>query len=168
MLLRRLPNWSPTIDFVIAKKISRYNEGPANHFGMNGLTQMAKPDQIFALTGRGIDFDNALSEIRYGHEAYLRVESELEVPIDDVWYLPSNWNMPIADHGRTTTTLMLLSVGNQSILLQSSADDSSIEQIEQSSTWIDLTSRTITATAYLGVTVQVTNSSIIISADSPL
>lgn len=165
VLLSRLPNWSPIIDFAVTNKTGPHDIVPTK---IGGITQVVQPDQIFALTGRGTQYGNALSEMRYGHEAHLRVETELDFPIGDAWYLPSELNQPTPEKSYILSTLVLLSVGNQSILLTLAADNSSIEEIQQGRTWLDLSSRTITAAACRGVMTQVTERSVTISAESAL
>jgi hypothetical protein len=171
VLFNPILNWSPTVDFIVTPTQSHFQLAPNHNTGkIQGPTSSGR---VFVLAGcRGKPDEEsgaAMVEMRYGHEARLRVESELDVPISEAWYLPTEWGISGVDAtSDISTSLILLSTGNQSSLLNLAADDSSIEETDQSLTWLDLSSRTLTATACQGVIIQITERSVNISTQSPL
>ncbi|KAI9736042.1 MAG: hypothetical protein M1818_006218 [Claussenomyces sp. TS43310] len=159
-LVGPIPNYSPILDFITVSQKDPSEEHVSSSHG-----PLVQPDRIFACTGRGIN--GAATELRYGHEARLRLAiSEIETPILGTWPLPY---YPPADAHRYLAEgmpmLFLLSVGDQSLLLHLAQSYKSITHISQTSTWLDLSSRTLVAECYDGCTIQITERSIVISAD---
>ena len=84
----------------------------------------------------------------------------------ETWAMPLN--AQIQGHNMSEmlpSSLFLLAVGDESILLHLTADLREIEEVPLSSTWLDLKSRTLAALAYNGIVVQITEKSISISAE---
>jgi hypothetical protein len=162
-----VPNWSPAVDFATTVRNQARSCASQNFF--YGIKKekfpLDEPDRIFACTGRGSH--SAISEIRYGHEARIRLDvGPLDVPITESWVLPSD--LLCQDNLGSelpSPLLFLLSIVDQSSLLHLSADSKLIEEVEQSHTWLDLSSRTLVAAAYNGLIVQITERSISVSRE---
>jgi hypothetical protein len=162
-------NWSPALDFITAAHIPR----DIPYMDLSGLSKrerivLDKPDRIFACTRRG--FHGAISELRYGHEARIRLDVEgLDYPVSDTWVLPLT--VPGQDDVNSESPVPLLFLfawGNSSLLLHLTADNKVIEEVEQASTWLDLGSRTIAAATFDGLAVQIAEDSFSVIAQSPL
>jgi Mono-functional DNA-alkylating methyl methanesulfonate N-term len=164
-----IPNWSPAIDFVAtSRNQARTYASPDFSHRIKKRLDLDEPDKVFACTGRGSH--GAVSEMRYGHEARIRLEvGPLDVPITETWVLPSGLSSSDGiGTGLPSPLLFLLTIVDQSSLLHLSADSKVIEEVEQSRTWLDLSSRTLVATAYNGLIVQITERSISISREPVL
>jgi hypothetical protein len=169
VLLSRLPNWSPTIDFAVVGMKNEQIQTASNQIFNASILDVPTPERIFALTGRGKQSDQALSEIRHGHEAHLLMEtSGLEGSITEAWYLPSEWNHADYDMVDVTPNLILLTIGGRSELLLLASNSAEVEALNQSHTLLDLSYPTIVAAAYRGIIIQVTERQILISPESPL
>jgi hypothetical protein len=105
--------------------------------------------------------------MRFGYEARVRLDIEgINYPVIETWALPlSAPTEGLVMPGMPSSSLFLLSVGDGSILLHLTADLKEIEEISQSSTWLDLRSRTLAASACNGTIVQITERTIIITAE---
>lgn len=166
-LVEPISNWAPTIDFVTTAR----TQGPAlvpqdsPESSKRRRLVLGEPDRVFACTGR--ESHGAVSEIRYGYEARVRLDIEgINYPVTESWALPLRApNLELLSSGMPSSSLFLLSVGDESILLHLTADFKEIEEISQSSTWLDLKSRTLAASAYNGIVVQITERTISISAE---
>lgn len=162
-------NWSPTLDFVTTAHIPRdiSNKNPSGLLKRERLV-LDKPDRIFACTGRGLH--GAISELRYGHEARIRLDVVgLDYPVSDTWVLPLTLlGHDDADSETPVPLLFLFAWGNSSLLLHLTADRKVIEEIEQASTWLDLGSRTIAAATFNGMTVQIAEDSFSVIGQYPL
>jgi hypothetical protein len=123
------------------------------------------PDRVFACTGQGSH--GAVSEIRCGYEARVRLDIEgINYPVAETWAMPLKTQyQENLESEIPSPILFLLSVGDESILLHLTADLREIEEVSQSSTWLDLNSRTLAALAYNGIVVQITEKTISISAE---
>jgi hypothetical protein len=114
-----------------------------------------KPDRIFACVGKGPN--GSITEFRYGLEARLGLETEFHTPVMDVWVLPSSLGSVDDDGG----SLFLLSLVNRSALLYLSGDATEIYELDQTSTPLDLRSRTIAISLHGDCTIQVTEQSLL-------
>jgi hypothetical protein len=167
-----ITNWSPTIDFVsiptVPKNFQCFDDDDAPATKKRKLSTFDRPERIFACTGRGTQ--GAISEFRYGYEARLRLDiSGLDVPVTETWALPiALTGDENAASGSPTSLLFLLSLGTQSMLLDLAAEGNVIENVDQASTWLDLDSRTLAATSYNGLVVQITEKSIRAVIGSPM
>jgi hypothetical protein len=166
-LVEPISNWAPMIDFVTT---ARTKSPPLVSQDSSESPKRRKlilddPDRVFACTGRGSH--GAVSEIRYGYEARVRLDIEgIDYPIAETWAMPLRMSYQESSVSEMPSPLLfLLSVGDESILLHLTADLREIEEISQSSTWLDLKSRTLAALAYNGIVVQITERTISISTE---
>ena len=113
-----------------------------------------KPDRIFACVGKGIK--GAITEFRYGLEASLGLEMDYDAPIISAWTFLSTIHQDDGDDG----SLFLLSIGDSSALLRLSSDATDVSELDESSTKLDLSHRTIVATVQGHYLVQVTERSV--------
>ncbi len=166
-LVEPIPNWAPMIDFVTTARTQSPTlvaQGSSESPKRRKL-DLDDPDRVFACIGRGSH--GAVSEIRYGYEAQVRLDIEgINYPVTETWAMP----LRMPSQGNLTSDmpwplLFLLSVGDESVLLHLTADLREIEEISQSSTWLDLKSRTLAILAYNGTVVQITERTISISAE---
>jgi hypothetical protein len=166
-LVEPISNWAPTIDFVTTARTQSPAVIPQDSSESSKRRRLVldDPDRIFACTGRGSH--GAVSEIRYGYEAQVRLDIEgINYTVIETWALPLRVSTQgLVMSGMPSSSLFLLSVGDESILLHLTADLKEIEEISQSSTWLDLKSRTLAAGAYNGIVVQITERTISISAE---
>jgi hypothetical protein len=128
-----------------------------------------KPERILGCTGRGPY--GAISEIRHGIEAEIWMElDELESAINGTWALPREpATSSREDRLLPESSLLLLSVANESILLKLEGKGNGITGItEVTSTWLDLAAPTIAATYGRGFIIQITERSIRMSEQTPL
>jgi len=165
-LVEPISNWAPTIDFVTTARTQSSAPIPQDSSeSKRRRLFLDDPDKVFACTGRGSH--GAVSEIRYGYEARVRLDIEgINYPVIETWVLPLS--VPTEGglmSGMPSSSLFLLSVGDESILLHLTADLKEIEEISQSSTWLDLKSRTLAAGACSRSIVQITERTISISAE---
>jgi hypothetical protein len=170
LLVEPIPNWAPTIDFVTTARTQSPMIFPQDSPESSKRRRLVldDPDRVFACTGRGSH--GTISDIRYGYEARIRLDIEgINYPVTETWTLPctlpSGTNSPLLRCEDSSPLLILLSVGGESILLNLNGDFNEIEEVSQSSTWLDLKSRTLAAAACDGVIVQVTEKSIVVSAE---
>ena len=169
-LVEPISNWAPTIDFVTTARsqIPVLVSQDSSESSKRRKLVLDDPDRVFVCSGRGSH--GAVSEMRYGYEARVRLDIEgINYPVIETWALPlraptEGLMMP----EMPSSSFFLLSVGDESILLHLTADLKEIEEISQSSTWLDLKSRTLAASAYNGTIVQITERTISISAEPPL
>jgi hypothetical protein len=161
-----IQNYSPILDFVIVRK----------HFANQDVGRSMKElikeplffeqERLFACTGKPLY--GAVTELRLGNEARIRFNAQLDVPPRGLWALPRQNTTQIDGESRQIWPLsIVLAVGNQSILLSLSENERNnqlIEEIEQSNSWLDLSSQTLLVTTCGQNLVQVTESSILMSA----
>jgi hypothetical protein len=166
-LVEPISNWAPTIDFVTTARTQSSVPVPQDSSESSKRRRLVldDPDKVFACTGRGSH--GAVQEIRYGYEARVRLDIEgINYPVIETWVLPLRVPTEgVLMSGMPSSSLFLLSVGDESILLHLTADLKEIEEISQSSTWLDLKSRTLAAGACNGSIVQITERTISISAE---
>jgi hypothetical protein len=105
--------------------------------------------------------NGSIAELRYGLEARLGLEVEFPLPIMDVWVSP----IQLYPMGNDGETLFLLSLVNRSVLLHLSNKATEIDELDQSSTLLDLRYRTITTTFHVDYDIQVTEQSIVFIQD---
>lgn len=87
---------------------------------------------------------------------------EFPMPIMDVWVPP----IELQKEGKDEETLFLLSLVNRSALLRLYSKATEIDELDQSSTFLDLRHRTITATFHEDCHVQVTEQSVVFIHDN--
>lgn len=117
----------------------------------------SNPEQIFGCTGRGPY--GTVSEINRGVGAEIWMElDELNSAITGAWALPRFLTTsPQKDMSLSSSLLLLLSAGNESLLLMLENHGSGITGVaEADSTWLDLTSRTLDASSARGFITQIT------------
>lgn len=168
-----IANWTPTPDFVIVPdtrsrykaNISKRSESNGKAVKVNGTngtkTHLAThennftwPDRIFACTGRGKN--GAISEVRYGLEAQIGLETPYEDRlIREIWSLPDE----ISDG-----VFFLLSLATHSALLHLASDALAIYEVEDTLTWLDLSSPTLLAEQIGNYIIQVTEVGFTISS----
>lgn len=164
--LSRIPNWSPTIDFVTTNESSHWD----NHEGATGKTRQPReidlvstgfqpPDRVFAAAGRGKSA--SIVEYRHGLQANIGVEFDFGTVVKKCFMLPANVSGP--DYGHH----LLLSVPGRSALLHIPPDFSDTFDVEQHQTPYDLSSPTLVATRLSEETiVQVTESGVVFLSSS--
>ncbi|KAI0478994.1 mono-functional DNA-alkylating methyl methanesulfonate N-term-domain-containing protein [Xylariaceae sp. FL0804] len=149
-----IPNWSPTVDFVVIKDPSV--DAREEHQGSHTSTPLPSratqnslaPDRLFACSGRGAR--GSIAEIRFGIEAKIGSVLPYSSPIKRCWVLPS---MNYTDGGYFS---MLLALPNASAVLRMSLDLSNVTEENESETSFDVTSPTLAAYTSGDVVVQVT------------
>jgi hypothetical protein len=153
VLRESIQNWSPAQDIVTTSKFQdREIEEPETDY--HGREHFPKPDRIFACVGKGTK--GSITEFRYGLEARLGLETEFHTPVMDVWVSSASLCLGKDDGG----SFFLLSFLNRSALLHLSNDASEIDDLDQTSTFLDLTHRTIAASLHGYCMIQVTEQSI--------
>lgn len=166
-LLSPLPNWTPLNDFLNVPDSRGGGQQPSS--SRTVAERHSKPERILGCTGRGSY--GAISEIRYGIEAKIWMElDELESAIKGTWALPgepatsSRENCLLPE-----SSLLLLSIANESILLKLEGKGNAITGItEVTSTWLDLAAPTIAAAYGKDFIIQITERSIRVSKQTPL
>jgi hypothetical protein len=170
LLVEPISNWAPTIDFVTTSRTQSpkiiLQDSPES--SKRRRLVLDDPDKVYTCTGRGSH--GTISEIRYGYEARIRLDIEgINYPVTETWALPrtlpSGTRSPLLRSEDPSPLLFLLSVGDESILLNLNGNFNEIEEVSQSSTWLDLKSRTLAAAACNGIVVQITEKTIVISAE---
>lgn len=174
--LEPIHNWSPTSDFVVIptstsglrsrQKADSHSKGKSSS-GSNGsngsnaqpsanCNRFSWPDRIFACSGRGKS--GSIAELRYGLEARLTMFLQYEDYIKQSWVLPDvNEN----------SHFFLLSLTDQSALLNLSNDYASCSEVAETETWLDLSTPTILVEQSGEYIVQITEAGINIS-NAPL
>lgn len=174
-LLEPVYNWSPTSDFVViptstgGTRSRRKADGLKNgdpkgkSSKSNGSSSIEVqppahedgflwPDRIFACSGKGRN--GSIAEIRYG------LESRHGLVIEYEGYIKQSWVLPDTDENGL---FFVLSLVEQSALLHLSSDYTSVPEVEQTETWLDLSSSTILVEQSGEFIVQVTEAGINIS-----
>jgi hypothetical protein len=153
-----IPNWSPAQDIVTTSRFQdREVEEP--NVTPHGREQFLEPDRIFACVGKGAK--GSITEFRHGLEARLGLETEFHMPVMDVWIASPSVCSAEDDGG----SLFLLSLVNRSALLHLSSDASEIDELDQTSTFLDLRYRTIATSLQGDSKIQVTEQSVFFMND---
>ena len=125
-------------------------------------------EKIFGCTGRGPY--GTISELNRGIEAEIWMElDELDSVITGVWVLPRKPKTCLyKEQLISSTSLLLLTIGNESLLLMLENHGSGITGVaEVDSTWLDLNSRTLDASYARGFVTQITERYIRLSDKTP-
>ncbi|OBT88113.1 hypothetical protein VE02_03549 [Pseudogymnoascus sp. 03VT05] len=156
-LLATLQNWTPLNDFVTIPSsqsllsLEQHPHSKASH------QTFSNPEQIFGCTGRGPYGTVAKINRGIGAEIWMELD-ELNSVITGAWTLP--WLQAASsqkDQFLSSSLLLLLSAGNESMLLMLENHGSGITGVaEVDSTWLDLSSRTFDASSARGFVTQIT------------
>lgn len=163
--LCRIPNWSPTVDFVTTAASNRWDNidgALGSTAGAHGHERRAespiesKPDKIYAVAGRASN--GSIVEFRHGLQANIGIEFDFGTVVKRCFMFQENSLDPAAGYH------ILLSVPGRSALLyfDSKFSSTSASDVEQEQTPYDLGSPTLVAVpVYEGITLQVTERGIV-------
>lgn len=163
--LCRIPNWSPTPDFVTTAKASRWDNvsgaGEDDYAGPSrALPDFYKPDKLYAVAGRASN--GSIVEYRIGMQANIGIEFDFGVVIKRCFMFHE-------DNHPTSGYQLLLSVPGRSAQLafDSKFSSQSASDVEQAHTLYDLGSPTLLAVEVdEGVTIQVTERGLVFVSPS--
>lgn len=142
----RIPNWSPTVDFVTSNESRRWDRldtvtGKASkeYRQQDARTAIVKTDKIYAAAGTGVN--GSIVEYRHGLQASIGIEFDFGTVIRRCFMLSENELDPASGYH------LLLSVADKSVLLYFDADFSttSARDVDQDQTFYDLSSPTLIA-----------------------
>ena len=153
VFMESIQNWSPAQDLVTTSS-NQDRETIESDVAPRNRDSLPRPDRIFACVGKGSK--GAITEFRYGLEARLGLETELDIPILDVCVLPPS----LCSVEDDSASLFLLSLVDRSVLLHLSSDAMEIKELDQGSTLLDLRHRTIVTDLHGSDTIQVTEHSV--------
>lgn len=163
--LCRVPNWSPTVDFITTIGSSRWDsvDGAAGkaangqrQFGTSPLSTFSKPDRIFAAAGRGLN--GSIVEYRHGLQANIGIEFDYGTVIKKSFMFQENPLDPASGY------LLLLSLPGKSALLyfDSKFTAASVTELEEDQTSYELSYSTFLVTLIDEATIlQVTEEDIV-------
>lgn len=164
--LCRIPNWSPTVDFVTTAESSRWDDidgatgrtaRPQRSEGMpNEPPTFSKPDKIYAAAGRASN--GSIVEFRHGLQANIGIEFDFGTVVKRCFMFKENSLDPASGYH------LLLSVAGRSALLyfDSRFSATSARELGQGDTPYDLSRPTLIAKPiYEGITLQVSEGSIV-------
>lgn len=154
LLTQPIENWTPSQDFVTMSNEQLGPEGRTK--SKSNKDAIPRPDRIFACVGRGAK--GAITEFRYGLEARIGLQFEYELPIMQVWAVPFG----AVAYGDTDGTLFLLSIGDSSVALRLSGDETSVEAISKEMLRLDLKHQTIAVKIQDSCIIQVTEKSVVL------
>lgn len=147
--LCRVPNWSPTVDFVTTTGSSRWDSvdsdtskaanGQRQH-GFSAPPTFSKPDKIYAAAGRGLN--GSVVEYRHGLQANIGIEFDYGAVIKRSFMFQENPLDPASGY------LLLLSLPGKSALLyfDSKFTAASATELEEDQTAYELSCSTFLAT----------------------
>lgn len=140
-------NWSPAQDLILVPDIQ--DTSPRG----SGSSDEKRPDRLFLCMGKGTQ--SAITELRFGLEAKVDLECVYDLPIMHAWVL-----RPSVTDAREDT-ILLLSLPNRSALLGLVASSTKqgeldLEEIDEDDSAFDLSSRTISASNFGSLTIQIT------------
>jgi hypothetical protein len=118
-----------------------------------------KPNRVFACVGKGSK--GGITELRHGYEANIGLEVDYDCTIMDAWALSPSFD----PSSEADPYLFLLSTGDRSAVLQLASDATEILELDEDATKLDLNHRTIVAIAYGHYIIQVTEATIVVTAD---
>ncbi|KAI1142112.1 hypothetical protein F5Y05DRAFT_369712 [Hypoxylon sp. FL0543] len=152
-----IPNWSPTVDFIITND-GVYDESSEGSSSGVGKIVPYQPDKIFACSGRGIT--GAITQFRYGLQAKVGLDFAYSANIKQCW--------AISDFGGAAEggSLLLLALPNGSAILHLTQDFSEVSEIDHDAIPYDFTSTTLTVQELDGVVVQITTNYITIASST--
>lgn len=169
--LCRIPNWSPTVDFVTTAESRRWDDvdGAIGHASRaqrserrpNEAPAFSKPDKVYAAAGRASN--GSIVEFRHGLQANIGIEFDFGTVVKRCFMFKENSLDPDSGYH------LLLSVVGRSALLSfdSRFSASSARELGQAETPYDLSRSTLIAfPVYEGVTLQVTERSIVFATAS--
>lgn len=167
--LSRIPNWSPTVDFVTTTESSRWDNldgatgkpSKENRQDGNYSTALARTDKIYAAAGTGSN--GSIVEYRHGLQASIGIEFDFGVTIRRCFVLSEDELSPGSGY------YLLLSVADRSTLLYFDAEFStaSLREIDHDQTAYDLSSPTLIAQPISpGVILQVTETGLVLITPS--
>lgn len=137
----RIPNWSPTVDFVTTTESSRWDnlDGATGKPLKTPAAALARTDKIYAAAGTGAN--GSIVEYRHGLQANIGIEFDFGVAIRRCFVLLEDVRDPASGY------YLLLSVADRSALLYFDAEFStaSLRDIDQDQTAYDLSSPTLIA-----------------------
>lgn len=89
-----IPNWSPTVDIISTKPIQVSQSDGRRHRSHNiqNGESCLRQDQLFACAGRGQT--GSIAEFKYGYEARVGFDFDLEDPVKQCWTLRSPAGSP--------------------------------------------------------------------------
>ncbi|ETS82538.1 hypothetical protein PFICI_04414 [Pestalotiopsis fici W106-1] len=89
-----IPNWSPTVDIISTKPIQVSQSDGKKHRSRNAQNgeSCSRQDQLFACAGRGQT--GSIVEFRYGFEARVGFDFDLEDHVQQCWTMRSPANSP--------------------------------------------------------------------------
>lgn len=150
-----LPNWSPVVDLTTTYEPSAWQMEPtdkekATRQAAVGNT-IRRPDRIFTASGRGMK--GSVTELRWGIQARIGLEMDLDEPIRNSWMFPIEISGQLGFY-------TLLSMPHSSAVLHISGDLTQADALTSESVAFDTTSRTLCAIKnQAGLIVQVTENS---------
>ncbi|KAI1386156.1 uncharacterized protein F4822DRAFT_306907 [Hypoxylon trugodes] len=148
-----IPNWSPTVDFVVTDDGS-YDDWSSDSSGPGAIIPY-KTDKVFACSGRGIT--GAITQFRYGIQARIGLDLSYSSNIRHCWAI-SDFHGVVEDG-----FFLLLALPSGSAILHLSRDLSEVSEKDPESTPFDLSSKTLAVQELDGVVVQITTNCITVS-----
>lgn len=154
-----IPNWSPSVDFVVANispKSTEENKKAtmAKRRADSQVEFPLRPDRIFACSGRGSS--GSIAEYRYGLAARIGLQWSWEAPVRRCWALPA------LDETLDGGLRLLLALPNRTDVVDVSDDWSGLDNLAQDQVSYDLSSSTLAAGVSQSAILQVTTSSVTI------
>lgn len=163
--LCRIPNWSPTVDFVTTNESNRWDDfdgattKPTKQYRQDGRTAaFVRTDKIYAAAGTGSS--GSIVEYRHGLQASIGIEVDFGTAIRRCFML---------EGFDASGYHLLLSVRDKSALLYFDPDfsTSSAGDIDQNETFFDLSSPTLIAQPLCeGLILQVTETGLMLLGSS--
>ncbi|KAK6211803.1 hypothetical protein LQW54_005663 [Pestalotiopsis sp. IQ-011] len=146
-----IPNWSPTIDITATKPMASLapdNRRQRSRGNLDGES-CSKNDQLFACAGRGQT--GSIAEFRYGFEARVGFDLDLEDPVQQCWTLRGPASSPNSE------LCLLLAYPDRSIIYMVDIDSLAVTETGPDEVPYDLSSTTLAAVeAQDGTIIQVT------------
>lgn len=146
-----IPNWSPTIDITATKPIAGFasdNRRQRSRGILDGES-CSQNDQLFACAGRGQT--GSIAEFRYGFEARVGFDLDLEDPVQQCWTLRGPASSPNSE------LCLLLAYPDRSIIYMVDIDSLAVTEKGPDEVPYDLSSTTLAAVeAQDGTIIQVT------------
>lgn len=154
-LLGRFSSWSPLVDFTTSDEFSGRSDDAQQDKTIVPWQQdeMRRPDRIFATCEDGTE--GSITEFRYGLRANISLDIDYQKGMKRAWLLPN-------PHGY----LLLVSLPDSSEVFRVLSDfTSAVNLTEDDSIPYDLTSTTLTLACFSDLTVQITNTNIVLALE---
>ncbi|KAI1083620.1 mono-functional DNA-alkylating methyl methanesulfonate N-term-domain-containing protein [Whalleya microplaca] len=155
-----IPNWSPTVDFVVANSSTKgtiddhaRNSVALAHANGDPVSPL-QPDRIFACSGRGIM--GAITEFRYGMQAKIGLDLTYSSHIRQCWAIST------LDESLEDGFYLLLALPHRSAVLHLSGSLTEVSEKDDDTIPYDLSSTTLAAEDADNRVVQITTTHIIL------